>query len=98
MIMSNKLSKNSRALQGYVMLEAQPCEEFYRRGDFIRCTAPVRFKQSNLWGMHLRYDHPFNGLLFVVALAFLATFVALTLLDTLEYQPDVDAIQQGLRQ
>ena len=41
---------------GYVMLEAQPCEEFYRRGDFIRCTAPVRFKQSNLWGMHLRYD------------------------------------------
>ena len=41
---------------GYVMLEAQPCEEFYRRGDFVRCTAPVRFKQSNLWGMHLRYD------------------------------------------
>jgi hypothetical protein len=41
---------------GYVMLEAEPCEEFYHRGDFIRCTAPVRFKQSNLWGMHLRYD------------------------------------------
>ena len=41
---------------GYVMLEAQPCEEFYRRGDFIRCTAPLRFKQSNLWGMHLRAD------------------------------------------
>jgi hypothetical protein len=41
---------------GYVMLEAQPSEEFYHRGDFIRCTAPVRFKQSNLWGMHLRYD------------------------------------------
>ncbi len=41
---------------GYVMLEAEPCEEFYRRDDLIRCTAPVRFKQSGLWGMHLRYD------------------------------------------
>lgn len=41
---------------GYVMLEAEPCEEFYRRGDMVRCTAPVRFKQGNLWGMHLRVD------------------------------------------
>jgi len=41
---------------GYVMLEAEPVEEFYHRGDFIRCTAPVRFRQNNLWGMHLRYD------------------------------------------
>ena len=41
---------------GYVMLEAHPCEEFYHRGDFIRCLAPVRFKQNNLWGMHLRAD------------------------------------------
>lgn len=41
---------------GYVMLEAEPYEEFYRRGDFVRCTAPLRFKQGNLWGMHLRFD------------------------------------------
>lgn len=41
---------------GYVMLEAEPCEEFYRRGDFLRCSAPLRFKQGNLWGMHLRAD------------------------------------------
>jgi hypothetical protein len=41
---------------GYVMLEAEPCEEFYRRDDFVRGTAPLRFKQGNLWGMHLRYD------------------------------------------
>jgi hypothetical protein len=46
---------------GYVMLEADPCEEFYRRDDFIRCTAPVRFKQSGLWGMHLRYDQWSTG-------------------------------------
>lgn len=41
---------------GYVMLEAVPCDDFYRRGDYVRSTAPVRFKQSNLWGMHLRCD------------------------------------------
>ncbi len=41
---------------GYVMLEAEPCEEFYRRGDMVRCTAPARFKQTNLWGMHMRID------------------------------------------
>gem|GEM_PF-5288840 len=41
---------------GYVMLEAEPVEEFYRRGDFVRCVAPVRFRQDNLWGMHLRMD------------------------------------------
>ena len=41
---------------GYVTLEAEPCEEFYDRGGFIKCTAPVRFRQGNLWGMHLRAD------------------------------------------
>ena len=41
---------------GYVMLEAEPLEEFYGRGDYVRCVAPVRFRQDNLWGMHLRAD------------------------------------------
>ena len=41
---------------GYVMLEAEPYEDFYSRGDFIRCAAPLRFRQDNLWGMHLRWD------------------------------------------
>lgn len=41
---------------GYVMLEAEPCEEFYRGGDYIKGTAPVRFRQSDLWGMHIRGD------------------------------------------
>ena len=59
--------------------------------------ATVKASLVALYFMHLRYDHPFNGLLFVVALAFLATFIGLTLLDTLEYQPDVNAVQQGVR-
>lgn len=41
---------------GYVAVEAEPCEQFYHRGDMVRCTAPVRFRQNNLWGMHLRAD------------------------------------------
>ena len=41
---------------GYVALEVEPCEEFYRRGDMVKCTAPVRFRQNNLWGSHMRID------------------------------------------
>ena len=40
--------------------------------------------------MHLRYDNPFNALLFGAALLFLALFISLTMLDTLEYRPDID--------
>lgn len=39
-----------------------------------------------LYFMHLRYDHPFNGLVFVTGLAFLALFLIITLLDTSQYQ------------
>jgi cytochrome c oxidase subunit 4 len=42
-----------------------------------------------LYFMHLRYDHPFNGLVFVAALTFLALFLAMTLLDSFEYQQNI---------
>jgi cytochrome c oxidase subunit IV len=42
-----------------------------------------------LYFMHLRYDHPFNGLVFVAGLVFLAIFLIFTLMDTMAYQPDV---------
>lgn len=47
-----------------------------------------------LYFMHLRYDHPFNGLIFVTGLVFLALFLSLTMLDTLQYRPDVQQYQQ----
>ena len=50
-----------------------------------------------LYFMHLRYDHPLNALIFVVALAFLALFLSLTLLDTSQYQPDIDNWSQSGR-
>ena len=46
-----------------------------------------------LYFMHLRYDHPFNGLIFVTALVFLFLFLSLTMLDTLQYQPTLDGYQ-----
>jgi len=43
-----------------------------------------------LYFMHLRYDQPFYAIVFVTALLFLAIFLSLTLLDTFQYQPEVE--------
>ena len=43
-----------------------------------------------LYFMHLRYDNPFYAVVFCAALLFLAIFLSLTLLDTFQYQPDVE--------
>lgn len=48
--------------------------------------ATVKAALVALFFMHLRYDDPFNGLVFVTGLAFLALFLTLTLLDTGQYQ------------
>jgi cytochrome c oxidase subunit IV len=47
-----------------------------------------------LYFMHLRYDNPFNAIVLVTALLFVALFIGLTLLDTTQYQPDIQAWQQ----
>ena len=52
--------------------------------------ATVKAALVALYFMHLRYDHPFNGLIFVAGLLFLALFLAMTLLDTAQYQPDIN--------
>ncbi len=39
--------------------------------------------------MHLKYDRPFNALVFCTSLAFVALFITLALTDTKEYAPDV---------
>ena len=48
-----------------------------------------------LYFMHLRYDSPFNALVLMAGLVFLALFLSLTLLDTAEYQPEIQQWQQG---
>ena len=42
-----------------------------------------------LFFMHLRWDRPFNGIIFVSAVAFVALFLALTMTDSAEYQEDI---------
>jgi cytochrome c oxidase subunit IV len=42
-----------------------------------------------LYFMHLRYDRPFNGVLFMTALVFVALFVGIALMDTLAYHPEM---------
>ena len=54
--------------------------------------ATVKAAFVALYFMHLRYDHPFNALIFMAALLFLALFISLTLLDTLEYQPSINQL------
>ncbi len=51
--------------------------------------ATVKAALVALYFMHLRYDKPFNAILFVVGVLFVALFISLTLLDTITYQPDV---------
>ena len=43
-----------------------------------------------LFFMHLLWDRPFNGVIFVSSLAFVALFISFAMTDTLEYAPDVD--------
>ncbi len=42
-----------------------------------------------LFFMHLRYDRPFNVLVFVSAFLFVSIFIGFTLMDTTQYQRDV---------
>lgn len=57
--------------------------------------ATVKASLVVLYFMHLRYDHPFNAVIFVTGLLFLALFLSLTLLDVDQTQPDVLRYQQA---
>ena len=42
-----------------------------------------------LYFMHMRYDRPFNAIVFVTALLFVMLFVSIALLDSKAYEPEV---------
>ena len=52
--------------------------------------ATVKASLVALYFMHLRYDHPFHGLILIAALVFVMLFVSLALLDTFHYQADIN--------
>lgn len=51
--------------------------------------ATVKAALVVLYFMHMRYDHPFNAVVFVTALAFVALFVSFALMDTVAYKPEL---------
>jgi len=53
--------------------------------------ATVKAALVALFFMHLRYDHPFYGLVFTLAILFLALFLGLTLVDVRQTFPEVQA-------
>jgi cytochrome c oxidase subunit IV len=58
--------------------------------------ATVKASLVALYFMHLRYDNRFFALIFLVGLAFLGLFLSLTLLDTLQYRPDIQSYTDAL--
>ena len=50
-----------------------------------RAIAVVKGSLVGLYFMHLRYDAPFNGVILVTALVFVALFIGIALLDTIQY-------------
>ena len=40
-----------------------------------------------LYYMHLRWDKPFNALVFVAAIGFLMLFIGIAMMDSAQYQP-----------
>lgn len=53
--------------------------------------AVVKASLVCLYFMHLRYDSPFNAVVLVVALVFVALFVAIPLMDSLGYASNLAA-------
>ena len=52
--------------------------------------AAVKGSLVALFFMHLRWDRPFNGLVFICSLSFVTLFIAFAMTDTREYAPDID--------
>lgn len=50
--------------------------------------ATVKASLVLLYFMHLRYDRPFNGLVLIGSLLFVAIFIGFALMDTVEYHPE----------
>jgi cytochrome c oxidase subunit 4 len=42
-----------------------------------------------LYYMHLRWDQPFNGFIFLASFLFLAIFIGIAMMDSGAYQPDL---------
>lgn len=62
-----------------------------RSGNLIiaMAIATVKAAAVGLYFMHLRWDKPFNALVFVSSLLFVSLFISIALLDKSEYEHDI---------
>ncbi len=51
--------------------------------------ATVKASLVVLYFMHMRYDRPFNAMVFISALLVVALFIGIALIDTGAYQPEL---------
>jgi|WetSurMetagenome_2_1015567.scaffolds.fasta_scaffold76197_3 cytochrome c oxidase subunit IV len=51
--------------------------------------ATVKASLVLLYFMHMRYDRPFNAVVFITALLIVALFIGIALIDTGAYQPEL---------
>jgi cytochrome c oxidase subunit 4 len=56
--------------------------------------ATIKAALVALWFMHLRYDGGVNAFVFLVGVAFLGLFLAITMLDSVQYHPNVQSWEQ----
>jgi cytochrome c oxidase subunit IV len=56
--------------------------------------ATVKAALVALWFMHLRYNNALNAFIFLVGVAFLGLFLAITMLDSAQYHPSVQRWEQ----
>ncbi len=56
--------------------------------------ATIKAALVALYFMHLRYDNAFYAFIFLVAVAFLGLFLSITMFDSVEYHPQVQAWQE----
>ena len=52
--------------------------------------AAIKGSLVALYFMHLRWDSPFNGIVLIASMFFVALFIGLAILDTREYQHTYD--------
>jgi len=56
--------------------------------------ATLKAAMVALWFMHLRYDGGLNAFVFLVGVVFLGLFLAITMLDSVQYHPNVQSWEQ----
>jgi cytochrome c oxidase subunit IV len=56
--------------------------------------ATIKASLVALYFMHLRYDNPLYAVVLATALLFFALLLSMTLLDTIQYQPEVENWRQ----